>query len=273
MYSHEIERHWFEAEETRFRVGCDQGNETEQEILDAQSRGKSSTQRIGTAAMGSRFNAMVTVQVPLDQSGYPNIPLSSHSIFIKMPTGKTIYLSVAPSDTNEQIKIKIRDKQGYPVDDQRLIFSGKQLEDNRTLSDYNIQHNSTIHMSLRLRGGDPDCASPITPLGRWPDNIYKSINYPTGQTVNRRQEGDAHAARVSKGTKVDTQKIDIGTTRRHPQEHITITVVLYHTINYGVPRDRDVIAAIDEMEQLYKSCKTTGHLNDHKFGFAKNKLY
>jgi len=236
-----IERYWLEAEKSKHKVGGAQV-ETKEEKEDAIKRGKATSSVIGVKALGTRFNVLMTLQIPLQQQ-------------VKKPTRSNQYSSFAPKSKGFSFGVSHSSDASCASEEEM----GGALYDNM----------ECLNVALSC---PPPC-SPMKSLQMDSAPMFRKTRAKRGGPPPPPPSGTANAARVSRGSKFDdwdglTMKKPI----RNPQEHITATIVIYFTVSGGVPKESDVVAAIDDMEMLYASCNDYGNLADKEFDFMKSEL-
>jgi len=221
-----VHRHWLEAEASAHKVGGSQV-ESQEEKDDAIKRGKATSSVIGVEGIGTRFNVLMTIQVPLMQKQTPKSGF------------------------------------GYGGDD---VFGCIDLEMQPMFKMAPMTMSAPMMMSAPVFGM-ASAQNELEPA---------AISFGGSAELRRKKPtvfGSSSAARVSRGSRVDTWNgLTVKEPKRHSNEHITVTIVLYYTCSGGVPTEDDVRAAIDDLENLYESVEENGRLTDEKFDFMKSEL-
>jgi len=267
-----IHRYWLEAEQSDHKVGGAQ-RESKAEKQDALARGKATAAVIGTRAMGTRFNVLMTIQIPLQQK--PKRPQRA-SAFMQWCAGV--------SDDEDGCSDSCSD--ASDDEDGCSDSCSDASEDEDGCSDFSSDAPEDEEGCL-MDGGTADLMS--EPMG---DDLTDLMSEPVEAAPNMAgakamtmrgakkkaaaaplRKGKANAARVSRGTEVDTwHGLSVKAPERNRSEHITVTVVIYNTVAGGVPSAEDVEAAVDDMEALYAACGASGRLADVGFDFMKSEL-
>merc|ERR1719262_231952 len=263
LYHHAVEpskqicRYWFEAERSTKKVGGAQ-LETKEEAQAAAQRGKATASVIGTRSMGTRFNVLMTIQVPLKQQPPPRPRGGGMGMLLGGMGGGgggfTMKMKkcggAMPKSMNKSMMM-MEDAMASAMDDDEEEEMGWGME---------------VMSAMSAPPPMPCAAAAGPPMAR---SRCARRSMPPKPKV-----GTANAARVSRGSMVDRldKTVQIATPTRDPSQHVTVTVVIYNTVAGGVPSVADVKAAVEDMEALYASCGWKGRLADAGADFMKAEL-
>merc|ERR1719502_1483816 len=244
-----IHRYWLEAEQSDHKVGGAQ-KETAEEKADALARGKATSSVIGVKALGTRFNVLMTIQVPLEQKPKPRYRgMGLGCVPAPPPAAGCSMLGMGASPMAMQFK-------SATASAPEMEFCLDGCED----YDSCASEMEPPCMEECLEYNEMSCAA-----------VYRSRSM--SPVKKAKKTGRANAARVSRGSEVDVWKgLAVKNPKRNPNEHMTVTCVIYNTVAGGVPSEQDIHAAIRDMEELYASCQWNGKLAEPGADFMKQEL-
>jgi len=287
----EVCRYWFEAERTKHKVGGAQ-KETDEEKADALKRGKAVSAVIGTRAMGTRFNVLMTIQIPLEQTKLPTCRgggLLNTNFLKKVVKSKGSMMGGMMGGMMESGGAKKEQEfdleSDFDEDWALEVEAGMEGEGSCDLLcdflDTPVECAAAGMSPMDYAANDEEAelmmleqmmvGAPAPPLMAMP-----ACNARKGRRAARSpppRKGAASAARVSRGSLHDKWG---GLSKKAPvrdgTQHVTVTVVIYNTVAGGVPSVEDVKTAVADMEELYAACGWTGKLASDAAGFMKSEL-
>jgi len=274
-----VHRYWLEAEASSHKVGGAQ-KESAEEKADALARGKATASVIGVKAMGTRFNVLMTIQCPLKQKPKPRRRgggmVLGCGMMKKKKMSKGLKMKCSSSSEEEEDGWDDLDYfsavncsapmaeacEALACDDMLCEMECDDMMMEMAMPQSAAINSSGMMSSISALFSTQGCAAPQS----------ASLRRSRAECV-RPRKGKARAARVSRGSEVDTWKgLTVQEPQRNEAEHITVTVVIYNTVAGGVPSEDDVAAAVTDMEELYRQCEWSGRLAEEGADFMKAEL-